>query len=95
MEKGASPAQTHQTEHNGKMFKVIEDFTSNRTFNVKVGVSKSQIRQLQNGTPQGSVISPTLFLVNDRMTCPQMRKDVNLSLFADDSTAYTSGKKYK
>jgi len=45
---------------------------------------------LQNGTPQGSVISPLLFplMVND---IDEPENGVKLSLFADDSAAWKSG----
>lgn len=74
----------------GRMFSFIQDFITQRTFHVKVGDKASTKRTLQNGTPQGSVISPTLFLVmiNDMAT---ENKDVDLSLFADDSATFTGG----
>ena len=76
---------------NGQMFQWIKSFINNRTFQVRVGISKSSIHTLHNGTPQGSVISPVLFLcmINDINT---NLKEVDLSLFADDSAVYTCGK---
>jgi hypothetical protein len=68
----------------GKMFSFIENFISDRTFQVKVGSELSEPKILENGTPQGSVISCILFLImiNDMAeVCP----GVELSLFADDS----------
>ena len=48
-------------------------------------------KELQNVTPQGSVISPILFfiIINDIKV---VRPGVELSLFADDSATYKSGK---
>ncbi len=73
------------------MFSFIDNFIENRTFQVKVGTEMSNTKTLQNGTPQGSIISPLLFLI--------MINDIHignngaeLSLFADDSAVYESGK---
>ena len=51
----------------GRLFNWISDFLSDRTFTVRVGNAVSNIFHMQKGTPQGSVISPTLFniMVND------------------------------
>jgi ribonuclease HI len=65
----------------------IENFLSNRTFQVKVGSEFSNKLIQQNGIPQGSVISPLLFLImiNDIPSGPD---NVEMSLFADDSAVY-------
>ena len=85
----------HKINHiniNGKMFTYIKSFINNRTFHVKVGGKISSVKTSQNGTPQGSVISPTLFLImiNDLSTTSP---EIKLSLYADDSAIYTCGKK--
>ena len=74
----------------GNMFSFIDSFVRDRTFQVRVGSSKSDIKNLENGTPQGSVISPILFLImiNDI----KVKAGVELSLFADDSATFKSGK---
>ena len=75
----------------GNMFSFIENFISERTFQVRVGSELSEVKTLENGTPQGSIISPILFLImiNDMAEiCP----GVELSLFADDSATYKSGR---
>ena len=78
---------------NGNMFAFINDFIHERTFQVRVGADNSTSKVLQNGTPQGSVISPILFLImiND-MLIKVVRPGVELSLSADDSATYRSGK---
>ena len=75
----------------GNMFQFINSFVDGRTFQVKVGTSLSNTFELKNGTPQGSIISPTLFLImiNDLDVDNEL---VELSLFADDSAVYKSGK---
>ena len=75
----------------GNIVQFVADFLTNRTIRVRVGSSVSNPYPLQNGTPQGSVISPLLFLImiNDIDT-PE--NNVQLSLFADDSAAWKSGR---
>jgi ribonuclease HI len=72
----------------------IENFLSNRTFQVKVGSEFSNKLIQQNGTPQGSVISPLLFLImiNDIPSGPD---NVEMSLFADDSAIYMGQRNIK
>ena len=74
---------------NGNLFAFIKNFLEDRTFQVHVAGSCSATHQLHNGTPQGSIISPILFLImiNDMEVTP----GVNLSLYADDSAVYKSG----
>ena len=47
---------------NGRMFDWIADFTTDRTFQVRVGDALSAIYTLENGKNQGSMISPELFI---------------------------------
>jgi len=59
----------------GRMFRFILSFQSNRTFHVRLGSTLPLMNRLENGTPQGSVLSPILFwlVINDlpeRITSP-------------------------
>ena len=71
----------------GNIFNFIKDFLHDRQIRVRVGNDLSSSKSLSNGTPQGSVISPLLFLImiND---IPTPNKDVKISLFADDTSTW-------
>ena len=64
---------------------------SYRTFQVKIGDSLSDICTLQFGTPQGSVISPFLFLImiNDFNF---KSKNMHYALYADDIVIWKTGR---
>jgi len=51
----------------GRMFHFIRSFLSTRTFQVRSGSTLSMTKRLENGTLQGSVLSPILFslMIND------------------------------
>lgn len=76
----------------GKIYTYIEIFLTGRTIQVRVGKELSNKMELTNGTPQGSVISPLLFLImiND---LPDGITNSDITLFADDSCLFKSGRK--
>lgn len=47
----------------GKLVKYIQNFLTDRTFNIQLGGAKSDRGHMEKGIPQGSVISCTLFNV--------------------------------
>ena len=57
----------HMMGVGGKTFNWIKDFLDGRTIQVRIGSEISNQFDVQNGTPQGSVISPLLFsiMIND------------------------------
>ena len=75
---------------NGNMYKWITEFLTNRTIQVRIGNELSGKAKLQNGSPQGSVLSPILFLImmND---IPDPDGKLQLSMFADDCSIWRSG----
>lgn len=76
----------------GRMFNWIRNFLSNRTIQVRVGSELSEELEIENGTPQGSVISPVLFniLVNGMFS--RVGKEIRYSLFADDGALWKRGR---
>src|SRR2546425_11590199 len=74
----------------GKMINWIKNFLTNRINRVKIGSNFSADYILENGTPQGSSLSPLLFLimVND---FPILSLHTSKAFFADDCTLWRSG----
>ena len=67
----------------------------NRKIQVKINTETSEVYNLENGTLQGSVISPILFnlMVNDLHT--ELIKQTNISQFADNSAYWYADKNVK
>ena len=76
---------------NGKMYNWLYDFFQGRTLQVRVGSSLSSTYTLENGTSQGSMISPECFvtMIDD---LPSVLTNTETSLFADDSAIYKAGR---
>jgi len=84
----------HNKGIRGNILNFINNFLTNRTLEVRIGNAKSTKKVLENGTAQGSVISPVLFLIMiDDL--PRELVDVESALFADDSSIFKSGKNIK
>ena len=79
----------------GNMHRWINDFLTGRTIKVKVGGELSDPQKLDNGTPQGSVISPLLFLImiNDIPTVNNAQSQT--SIYADDGSLWRAGSNLK
>ena len=75
----------------GHFRKWIKSFLTNRTYQVKINDCLSSCFTTDNGTPQGSALSPILFLVmiND---FPKLSEFTSDAFFADDCTVWRSGK---
>ena len=60
----------------------IQNFLSNRSFSVGIGNTLSDIFEQEQGVPQGSILSLTLFgiKINDIVKCV---KDIDCSFFVD------------
>ena len=72
------------------MLKIVEDFLKERLIQICIGAAMSSTYFIENGTPQGSVLSRLLFIImiND---LPESSNGVKLALFADDSSMWKSG----
>ena len=78
----------------GNMLSYVNGYLSNRTLQVRINNTCSDTYIVQNGTPPGSCISPTLFniMVNDLPSCI---KNCEMSQFADDGAIWKSGPNLK
>lgn len=62
--------------------KLTKDYLENRTFSVKINNTRSSIRKIESGVPQGSALGPILF--NLYMSNLKPTEGVCIALFADD-----------
>ena len=74
----------------GQMFNYLKHFLSERTFQVKVDSELSDNYDLENGVPQGAVLSPTLFnvLINNIGNFEEKYQHLSLGQFADDTALW-------
>ena len=80
----------HDMGIRGHMANFIQNFLRNRFFKVKVGQNLSQEFCQEQGVPQGSVMSVTLFGIAINNIIQDLPNDINRSLFVDDLTIYCS-----
>ena len=80
-----------QLKIQGRISNWIKNFLTNRKNIVKIGESWSHPYITENGTPQGSSISPILFIImiND---FPLLSEHTRDAFFADDCSIWRSGK---
>lgn len=76
----------------GHLLAFIVNFLANRSFQARANGVLSQTKVIQNGIPQGSVISSTLFLVAINDVVEPIKSPVQVSLYADDLIVYLKGK---
>ena len=70
----------------GRMPIFISNFLKNRTFKVRIGSTLSNTNKQEEGVPQGSILSTTLFNIKINNLTKQFPKDINGALYVDDST---------
>ena len=75
----------------GHMFSFIEHFLSNRFIKVRVGSELSSPYLQEEGVPQGSVLSVTLFAVAINSLMSHLPPGIQGSLFVDDFAVYCAG----
>lgn len=75
----------------GRMYRWIMDFLKGRQIQVRIGEVYSERFLVENGTPQGSIVSPLLFslMIND--VFDDIEGGLGCSLFADDGAIWKRG----
>ncbi len=76
----------------GRIYNWIKEFLIERNIKVKVGDYISRKGSIENGTPQGSVISPLLFIMMINDVFATIGENINKSLFADDGALWLRGR---
>lgn len=80
---------------NGKLLAYIQNFLRDRTFSVSIGATRSQRRTIENGVPQGSILSVTLFLIAMNSIFDNATRNAEIFLYADDIVILVSCTKLK
>ncbi len=74
----------HDIGLKGHLTKFIQNFLSDRSFRVRIGSTLSEVYDQEQGVPQGSILSPTLFNIKINNITKCLEKDINCSLYVDD-----------
>lgn len=70
------------------LIKLIQNYLSDRTFQIVINETKSSTRNIIAGVPQESVLGPTLY--NLYTSDIHEFKKANIALYADDTVLYTT-----
>ncbi|CAK9833135.1 RNA-directed DNA polymerase from mobile element jockey [Anthophora retusa] len=76
----------------GNMWHFIKNFLHNRSIQIRFNSYLSHKTSIENGVPQGSVLSVTLFLIAINDSCRITELPVITRVFADDITILCKGK---
>ena len=68
----------------GRLPHFIDNFLSNRDFKVRVGTTLSDLQGQEEGVPQGSILSVTLFSIKINNIVKALNPGVDCSLYVDD-----------
>ena len=68
----------------GRLPHFIDNFLSNRNFKVRVGTTLSDLQGQEEGVPQGSILSVTLFSIKINNIVKAINPGVDCSLYVDD-----------
>lgn len=81
----------HEFGMRGHLPEFIRGFMTNRKIKVRVGNVLSEPVEVPEGTPQGSVLSCTCFMVAINSIASTVSENVKATLYVDDFAIYASG----
>lgn len=85
----------HRWGIRGQMGRFIEDFLRDRTFRVSIGGTLSEIRTMECGVHQGTILAVALFLVRMTEAKNYVPRGVTIKLYADDILLMAHGRNEK
>jgi hypothetical protein len=74
----------------GRLLGFTNNFMNDRTLKVGIGKIMSSFKNIENGVPQGAVLSVTLFLVAMAKICDKIEEPTKILGDANDWMLYTS-----
>ena len=74
----------HKMGLRGRLLHFISNFLQNRKFKVRIGNTLSEMFTQEEGVPQGSILSVTLFIIKINSLAECIKKGIDSSLFVDD-----------
>ncbi len=80
----------HQAPINNPIMNILMDFMTNRTFKVQYNSTLSQLRSLNVGCVQGSILGPKLFGIYCRELPSSIPDDATVISYADDTYVVNS-----
>ncbi len=75
----------------GRFYNWVLSLLFGRTIQVKVGNVLSQMVNVENGTPQGSAISPVFFNIMINNVFEGIHPEISTALYADDGVMWKRG----
>ena len=78
----------HEMGLKGRLPLYIDNFLKGRKFKVRLDNTHSSLNPQEEGVPQGSILSPTLFTVKINSIIDALPDDIEKSLYVDDLAVY-------
>lgn len=83
--------ELHRMGLRGNLPLFLQGFLSNRRLRVRVGKTLSTEKTMEEGIPQGSVLSCTCFMIAINSICQDISPTIGMTLYVDDFTIYATG----
>ena len=78
----------HEMGLKGRLPLFIDNFLKGRKFKVRLDNTHSSLNPQEEGVPQGSILSPTLFTVKINSIIDALPDNIEKSLYVDDLAVY-------